>query len=183
MPAGRAAFAAYTGLLAGTLAACSGIEADILSLRPVPDMAAAVTDGPAPDRSSGLQCTNQTISTMDCVEVPLWIIKAQSICSSLGLQVLGRVEPQDLCAMGKSQGLRFECCAPPPPPSCTPRLQGDDVTCRDANTWLDSATIDCQSRREQVRMLALSEPCSASGFRLVRYMCCTPGVAAGPMLP
>lgn len=182
----RAVTAGRVGCALGctlVLAACSGIEADVLSLRPVLDMAVAATDGPAPDRGAQPQCTTQTISAQSCVEVPLWLMKAQSVCWSLGLQTLGRVEPQEPCGLGKSQGIRFECCPPPPVPVCTPRLQGDDTSCRDANTWLDSATIDCQARREQVRMLALSEPCSAHGFRLVKYMCCTPGVSPGPMLP
>lgn len=166
------------------LAACSGIEADVLSLRPVPDLAAAASDGPPPDHGSDPRCTPQSISTMSCVEVPIWVMKAQAICGSLGLPVLDRVELQDPCGMGKSQGVRFGCCALPPVPVCTPRLQGDGMSCRDANTWLDSATVDCQARGEQVRMLALSDPCSASGFRLVRYMCCTPGgPPPPPMLP
>lgn len=167
--------AARAGVLFCTLAiaGCSGIEADVLSLRPAPDMAVVAADAAAGDAGAGTACTNQTISTQTCVDLTTWLLKAQSVCRSQGLQLLEKIEPLDLCPMG-SQGVRFACCPlPPPPPICTPRLQGDGMSCHDADTWLDSATVDCQSRHEQVRMLALTEPCSDHGFLLVKYMCCT----------
>ena len=155
------------------IGACSGIEADVLSLRPAPDMAVAAVDAAAGDAAVGTACTNQTISTQTCIDLATWLLKAQSVCRSQGLQLPEKIEPLDLCPLG-SQGVRFACCPlPPPPPVCTPRLQGDGMSCRDADTWLDSATVDCQARHEQVRMLALTEPCSEHGFLLVKYMCCT----------
>lgn len=165
------------GVLA--LAACSGIEADVLSLRPVPDLALAAPDAAAADAGAGTGCTTQTISTQSCIDPMTWLLKAQSVCRSQGLLFPGKLEPQDLCPLG-SRGIRFVCCAPPPPPpTCTPRLQGDGMSCRDADSWLDSANVDCQARHEQVRMLALTEPCPPHGFLLVKYMCCT----APPSLP
>lgn len=178
--------AARAGVLCAlAIAACSGIEADVLSLRPAADMAVAVADAAAGDAAPGTACTNQTISTQSCIDLMTWLVKAQSVCRSQGMQLPGKIEPLELCPMG-SQGIRFACCPlPPPPPVCTPRVLGDGMSCRDANSWLDSATVDCQSRREQVRMLALTEPCSEHGFLLVKYECCTvvPILSPWPLPP
>lgn len=46
------------------------------------------------------------------------------------------------------------------------------MTCHDAQTWLDSASLDCQSRQEVVQFLVLDEPCAPRGYRQVKYMCC-----------
>lgn len=154
------------------IAACSGIEADVLSLRPAADMAVAVADAAAGDAAPGTACTSQTISTQSCVDLMNWLLKAQSVCRSQGLQLLEKLEPLEPCPLG-SQGVRFACCPPPPPPVCTPRALGDGMSCRDADSWLASATVDCQSRHEQVGMLALTEPCSGHGFLVVKYECCT----------
>jgi hypothetical protein len=175
--------AAWAGLCSLAAAgSCGGLEVDVLSLRPTPDMA-AVDAGPMPPPS----CQTQSLNVMSCVDAAVWQMKAQEICYSLG-RTIGKLELAEPCMgmMGTAQsyGVRFECCptSPPLPPICTPRLQGDGMSCLQAWEWLDSAALDCSSRGEKAAMWALGDPCAPLRYRLVKYMCCK-DPAAMPLVP
>jgi hypothetical protein len=131
----------------GFFAACSGVEADVLSLRPLaPPM--ATVDAGAADGGPPSLCKTQTISISGCVDLMSWMLKVQSICSSLGL-IPGPIALSQPCGGTSGQIARFECC---PAPVCTPRLQGD-----------------------QVSLMSLLEPCDTTmrRFRMLKYLCCS----------
>ena len=172
--------AARTALFYGLLgiAACTGVEGDVLSLRSFPDLAVAAEAGTRVVDGGTPGCTTQTLSISGCVDVMAWLPKAAVVCSSLGLMV-GRVLVTEPCSMSASQGVSFECC---PAPVCTPQVLGDAMSCRDSAVLLESAEHDCQTRGAQANWMVLVDSCAAHRFRMVKYMCCT-GLPAPPPLP
>jgi hypothetical protein len=162
--------------------ACMGVEGDVLTPRPVADLGVngvgQSLDGPA------TVCTQETLSTPDtqgCVPVSDWLNKAQAVCVSLGL-VPGPIDVLDPCDMMASHGVRIICCPAMPPPICEPRVQGDGMSCRDAKDWLNSATVDCQSRGERLVMPVLDGNCAMHRYLIVKYMCCADPTPAPAML-
>ncbi len=167
-----------TVLVAGLLAAasCAGVEADVLSLRPVPDLAVAdappaMTMEPGPPG-----CKTQSLSTKECLDVSSWNAMTQMVCSSLGL-VPGRLALMSMCPMGTAQAVRFECC---PAQMCSGRLLGDAMSCRDGQELVDSATLDCKLRGEMALLLTPIETCAPGRYRMMKYLCCPPGTMPTP---
>jgi hypothetical protein len=176
--------AACGGLVVSALVieACTGVEADVLTPRPVADLR---TDGGGGslDGPPGA-CTQETLSTPDtqsCMLISDWLRKAQDVCLSLGL-LPGPIDVLDPCSMMDSHGVRIICCPPPPQPVCEPRVQGDGMSCRDAKDWLSSAAVDCQSRGERLLMPVLDATCAPHRYLIVKYMCCADPTPTPAML-
>jgi hypothetical protein len=174
---------ASVGFLAGALAlpACTGVEGDVLSPRPIAaDL--GIYDAARPVDGSASICTEQTLTTTSCVLLSTWLLKAQAVCSSFGL-LTGPVEVEDPCMMMDSRSVRFTCCPPlPPVPVCEQRLQGDGMSCRETKDWLDSATVDCMSHGERMVLPVFDGACAAHRYLLVKYMCCADPGAPPAML-
>ena len=123
------------GLCALALLSCTGVEGDVLALRPTPEFVNKVDAGPPMPPPGPPSCTPQMINTMSCIEAAVWRLKAQDVCASFGL-VIGSLKVQGPCgmAMVDGYGVSFECCTALPVPVCTQRFQGDMMTCREAKT-------------------------------------------------
>lgn len=174
-----AAAAGLFGLLAlgAALPGCVGVEGDVLSPRPLPDLS------PPPDLAAPpLRCTVQKLSAPFCTDLTLWKQKVEAYCRMLGQPLITVFSPLGLCTVGMmipsgALGVEFECCKPPTPPPplmCKGRIQGDGTSCKDALTWQQSAAIDCGASGERVEALALDTPCMPPRYRYVRYQCCPP---------
>ena len=163
------------------VAACTGVEGDVLSPLPPPTPIATIDGGP-PDGAPTARCTLQVLSTQRCVDLMTWIAKTQAICSSLGL-IPGRLALTEPCPMRTGQGVRFECC---PARICTPRALGEATSCKDALTWRSAAALDCQKRGEEASLMSLIDPCgdgSIRRYRTLKYRCCTadPSTSSTPL--
>lgn len=178
-----AALLTFAAAALGTLAAgCTGVEADVLSLRTPPDLAGssdlAKPVPPPPDAAPGLPCTTEWLSSMICEDPGLWKTKAAAVCMTGG-RILGRLELRDTCDLRGALGARgasFDCCgamAPPTMPVCTGRAQGDPTSCKEPAIWQQSAALDCQARGEQLDAFTPFEVCGPNRYRSVKYLCCT----------
>lgn len=177
-----AALLTFAAAALGTLASgCLGVEADVLSLRPPPDMAgspdlAKPVPSP-PDAAPGPACSTEWLSSMICEDPGLWKTKAAAVCMTGG-RILGRLDLRDTCdlrgALG-ARGVSFDCCGAMPPPTtpvCTARMQGDPTSCKEPAIWQQSAALDCQARGEQIDAFALADLCGPDRYRSVKYLCC-----------
>lgn len=106
-----------------SLLGCSGIDVDVLSLRPSVDMASdpmpPPLDPPDMGRPPMPRCTmRRQGDTRTCQSAALWKLSAQQDCRSRG-ERLDTLTPLDPCGMGLYRMIAYTCCAngtmPPPP--------------------------------------------------------------------
>lgn len=63
----------------------------------------------------------------------------------------------------------------PMPPRCTPRHQGDAMSCQSSAVWKASASFDCRSRGERADGMTPIDPCGPDRYRAIAYFCCPAG--------
>lgn len=168
----RAACCCLAWLIWLTSPACSGVEADLLTLRRSTDLG-SVDQSESRDFSMPSLCLPEPLAIMGCESLVVLKDRATRQCALKGRTLLGFaiVESCDLMGVSAAMKVDISCCSPAP--LCTPREQGSASSCKDAMTWIKSATWDCASRDEAVESPKLVEPCSADQYQGVRYLCCT----------
>lgn len=147
----------------------------MLSLRVLPDQHSPTP--PAPKQDGGVtHCTTERLSSMDCESVSTWKVRATAACMAT-TRVIARLELRDFCMQppDASKSAVVDCCKVATRPPCMMRTQGDGTRCRDQNTWLMSAQLDCGSHGRRVADLALKDPCSmgTERYRFIKYLCCS----------
>ena len=92
------------------------------------------------------------------------------------------------CGEGGYRYVKYTCCgkaAPPPPPAppsdCSGKSQGSETSCKDAATWKQYASQDCEAAGSVLTAYSPGVECGGGGYRYVKYTCC--GQAPLPPAP
>lgn len=158
---------------------CVGVEGALLTpierQAPAPD--AGGPDGGQQDRQDGgqlVECTTAVVgSASECT--PNMELKAQAMaaCASQGM-VLDQGGPAELCDAQSARFAKFVCCPEALLGSCTHETQGGPASCASEDAWREQAARSCALSGLWAQSFLLSDAC-ASGYRVVRYLCCPRG--------